>query len=74
MVTVGLLVTPQARPGKEDELAGFLASALPLAQAEPETTTWFGIKIDDPTSGIADFVPAAAGARFILTGRSPRPC
>ena len=42
MVTVGLLVTLQARPGKEDELAGFLASALPLAQAEPETTAWFG--------------------------------
>ena len=44
MVTVGLLVTLQARPGKEDELAGFLASALPLAQAEPETTAWFAIK------------------------------
>ena len=71
MVTVGLLVTLQARPGKEDELAGFLASALPLAQAEPETTAWFAIKIDDSTFGIADFFPAA---RLILTGRSPRRC
>ena len=33
MVTVGLLVTMQAKPGKEDELAGFLAACLPLAQA-----------------------------------------
>jgi hypothetical protein len=31
MVTVGLLVTLQARPGKEDELAEFLTSALALA-------------------------------------------
>jgi hypothetical protein len=46
MVTVGLLVAMHARPGKEHELAGFLAAALPLAQAEPETTAWFAIKID----------------------------
>src|SRR6266446_4223843 len=68
MVTVGLLVTLQARPGKEEELAGFLASALPLAQAEPETTAWFAIKIDDSTFGIADFFPAAAGRQAHLDG------
>ena len=39
MVTVGLLVTLQAKPGKEDELAGFLASALPLARAEPRKSS-----------------------------------
>jgi len=35
MVTVGLLVTLEAKPGKEGELAAFVAGALPLAQAEP---------------------------------------
>ena len=45
MVTVGRLVTLQAKPGKEDE---------------PETTAWFTIKIDDSTFAIADFFPAAA--------------
>ena len=68
MVTVGLLVTLQARPGKEDELAGFLASALPLAQAQPETTAWFAIKIDASTFGIADFFPSAAGRQAHLDG------
>jgi quinol monooxygenase YgiN len=68
MVTVGLLVTLQARPGKEDELAEFLTSALALAQAEPETTAWFAIKIDAPTLGIADFFPAAAGRQAHLDG------
>ena len=68
MVTVGLLVTLQARPEKEEELAGFLASALPLAQGEPETTAWFAIKIDDSTFGIADFFPAATGRQAHLDG------
>ena len=45
----------------DDELVGFLAAALPLAQAEPETTAWFAIKIDSSTFAIADFFPAAAG-------------
>ena len=68
MVTVGLLVTLQAKPGKEDELAEFLASALPMAQAEPATTAWFAIKIDDSTYGIADFFPDAAGRQAHLDG------
>ena len=68
MVTVGLLVTMQAKPGKEDELAGFLASALPLAQAEPETTAWFAIKIGPSTFAIADFFPTPAGRQAHLDG------
>jgi hypothetical protein len=35
MITVGLLVTLEAKPGKEGELAAFVAGALTLAQAEP---------------------------------------
>ena len=73
MVTVGLLVTLEARPGKEGELAGFLASALPLAQAEPQTTAWFAIKIDASTYGIVDAFPDTGAARPISTARSPLP-
>ena len=68
MVTVGLLVTLKARPGKEEELAGFLVSALPLAQGEPETTAWFAIKIDPSTFAIADFFPDVAGRQAHLDG------
>jgi len=68
MVTVGLLVTLQARPGKEDELAAFLAGALPLAEAEPETRAWFAIKIDASTYGIVDFFPDADGRQAHLDG------
>jgi quinol monooxygenase YgiN len=68
MVTVGLLVTLPAKPGKEGQLAAFLAGALPRAQAEPETTAWFAIKIDDSTFGIVDVFPDAAGRQAHLDG------
>jgi hypothetical protein len=74
MVTVGLLVTLKAKPGKEDELTSFLAGALPLAQAEPETTAWFAIKIDASTLGIVDVFPDAGGGAPGASGRPDRRC
>lgn len=68
MVTVGLLATLSAKPGKEAELASFLAGALPLAQAEPDTTAWFAIQIDDSTFGIFDVFPGADGRQAHLDG------
>lgn len=68
MVTVGLLATLSAKPGKEEELASFLAGALPLAEAEPATTAWFAIKIDDSTYGIFDVFPGADGRQAHLDG------
>jgi hypothetical protein len=56
-VTVGLLATLAAKPGKQDELAAFVASALPLADGEPDTTAWFAIKLDGTTFGFFDVVP-----------------
>jgi hypothetical protein len=38
MDTVGLLVMLEAKPGKEDELASFLAGALPLFDTFPDDT------------------------------------
>ncbi len=54
MSKLGFLATMVAKPGKADELAAFLASALPLAQAEGGTISWYAIKIDDSTYGIFD--------------------
>jgi len=68
MVTVGLLATLSAKPGKEAELAAFLESALPLAQQEPDTTAWFAIKIDDSTYGIFDVFPGDEGRQAHLNG------
>lgn len=68
MVTVGLLVTVTAKPGKESELASFLESALPLAQQEPDTTAWFAIKLDDSTYGVFDVFPSDDGRQAHLNG------
>ena len=68
MVTVGLLATLHAKPGKEAELAEFLTSALPLAEAEPETTAWFAIRIDEATFGIFDVFPGSEGREAHLGG------
>jgi hypothetical protein len=40
MVTAGLIVRLEAKAGKGDELAAFLADALSLVQDEPETVAW----------------------------------
>ena len=54
MVTKGFAFLLKAKPGKEQELEDFLKAAEPLAEAEPDTTTWFAYKVDDETYGIFD--------------------
>ncbi|MGI8613284.1 MAG: putative quinol monooxygenase [Nocardioidaceae bacterium] len=68
MVTVGLLVSLHAQPGKEQELADFLASAQPLAEAEPDTTAWFAVRVDDSTFAIFDVFPSSEGRDAHLNG------
>jgi quinol monooxygenase YgiN len=68
MVTVGLCVRLVAAPGKENEVAAFLESALPLVEAEPETTAWFAARIDGSTFLIFDVFPTEAGREAHLSG------
>ena len=68
MVHVALLVRLEAKPGKEQLLAEFLTSALPLANAEPQTTVWFALKIGPSTFGIFDAFPNEAGREAHLSG------
>jgi quinol monooxygenase YgiN len=68
MVTVGVLARLEAKPGKEEEVANFLAGALPLAQQEEATTAWFAIRLGPSTFGIFDVFPDEAGRDAHLTG------
>jgi len=68
MVTVALLVRLEAKSGKEDEVAAFLSGALPLAENEPETTTWFALRLGPSTFGIFDAFPSDAGRQKHLNG------
>lgn len=68
MVTVGVLARLEAKPGKEEEVATFLAGALPLAEQERATTAWFAIRISPSTFGIFDVFPDDAGRDTHLSG------
>lgn len=68
MVKVGLLARIVAKPGKEDEVAAFLSSALPLAQAEAATIVWFALRLSKNEFGIFDAFPDDAGRKAHLNG------
>ncbi len=68
MVTVALVVELEAKAETADKLAAFLASALPLAQAEPATTAWFALRTSPTTFWIVDAFPTDAGRQAHLQG------
>ena len=69
MVSVGLYVRLEAKPGKEAEVAQFLRSGLPLAEAEPATITWFALQIGKSTFGIFDAFENESGRQAHLNGQ-----
>lgn len=69
MTTTALLIRFEAKPGKEQEVAQFLRDALPLAEAEPATTVWFGIQMGPSTFGIFDAFPDESGREAHLAGK-----
>jgi quinol monooxygenase YgiN len=64
----GLLAILEAKPGKAEELAAFLAQALPLAVAEPGTVTWYAFRLSDTTYGIFDTFVGEDGRQAHLNG------
>ena len=59
----------KAKPGKEAELESFLKSALPLAQAEAGTRTWYAFQEDQGAYGIFDTFDTEAGRQAHLDGQ-----
>lgn len=68
MLPVAILARVEAKPGKESAVEAFLKSALPLANAEPDTPVWFALKMGPSTFGIFDAFPHAAGRTAHLNG------
>jgi quinol monooxygenase YgiN len=68
MVKFALLVRLEAKPGKEEEVAEFLRGALPLAEGEPGTISWFAFRIGSSTFGIFDTFNDEAGRQAHLSG------
>ena len=68
METIGLLVTLEARAGKEAEAEAFLKSAQPLAVNEKGTMKWYAFKLGPSKFGIFDTFANEAGRNAHLMG------
>lgn len=69
MTRYALYVPLEAKPGKEQEVAAFLRSALPLVNAEPGTVSWFAIQEGPSSFAIFDTFDDEAGREAHLNGK-----
>ena len=68
MVTRGLIVRLEAKPGREEDLAVFLEGALPLVQDEPQTVAWLAVRAGVSSFAIVDVFPDETGRQAHLDG------
>ena len=68
MLTRGLFVRLEAKPGKEDEVATFLMQGLQLANQETTTPLWFAVRLAPTTFAIFDAFHDEPGRQAHLTG------
>jgi quinol monooxygenase YgiN len=69
MTKFALYVELKAKPGKEEDVASFLAGAQGLVEAEPDTVAWFAVRFDKDTFAIFDAFDSEAGRDAHLNGR-----
>jgi quinol monooxygenase YgiN len=68
MISLGLFVRLEAKPGKEDEVAAFLAQGLQLAKQEATTELWFSLRLSPSTFAVFDAFANEAGRQTHLNG------
>jgi quinol monooxygenase YgiN len=69
MTKFALYVPIVAKPGKEEEVANFLRSAVPLVNAEPGTISWYAIQHGPASFAIFDTFEDEAGRDAHLNGK-----
>jgi quinol monooxygenase YgiN len=69
MEKLALLARLEAKPGKEQEVADLLKSALTLAQQEGQTITWYALQLGPSTFGIFDTFESEEGRQAHLNGQ-----
>lgn len=68
-LSVSFVVKLIAKQETADEVAGFLASALALANDEAGTIVWFALRTDETTFWVVDAFPDEAARQAHLSGR-----
>ena len=68
MLSLGLFVRLEAKPGKEKDVAAFLKQGLQLAQQEATTPLWFALRLGPSTFGVFDAFADEKGRQAHLSG------
>ena len=68
MLSLGLFVRLEAKPGKEEEVAAFLRQGLQLANQEPTTPLWFALRLGPSTFAVFDAFADESGRQTHLNG------
>jgi len=68
MITLALFARLEAKPGKEQEVADFLATGLELANQETTTPIWFALRLSPTIFGVFDAFENEAGRQAHLQG------
>ena len=69
MVKLGLYVRLEAKAGKEKEVEKFLKDGLEIVYEEPDTITWYALKLGPKTYAIFDTFEDEEGRSRHLSGK-----
>src|SRR5262245_54236598 len=68
MLSLGLFVRLEAKPGKEKEVAAFLKQGFQMAHQETTTPLWFALRLGPSTFGVFDAFADESGRQAHLNG------
>jgi len=68
MIKLGLFVRLEAKPGKENDVAAFLAQGVQLAKQEATTKLWFSLRLNSSTFAVFDAFADEEGRQTHLNG------
>ncbi|HEY7117405.1 MAG TPA: antibiotic biosynthesis monooxygenase [Tepidisphaeraceae bacterium] len=68
MLSLGLFVRLEAKPGKEKEVAAFLMQGLQMANQEKTTPVWFALRLGPSTFAVFDSFHDESGRQAHLNG------
>lgn len=68
MAKQAIWVMLKAKPGKEAEIEAFLSQGATMANDEPQTVTWYGVRMGPGVYGVFDTFDDEAGRDAHLNG------
>src|SRR5262245_659895 len=68
MLSLGLFVRLEAKPGKEKDVAAFLKQGVQLANQEATTPLWFALRLGPSTFAVFDAFHDESGRQTHLDG------